>query len=621
MNIDIGGKNKIFNAVLNIKELIWYGFGLLLLIFTPFVFVKMLFACYAILVKNKKELFAFGKIDAGFRVWYDKIAKDFYQYGRGGHSWDDGLGLTLGARAYNNWATYYLVRVLGQLKLAMLGYLLWSMVVIGFASYTDIYTFLLLSLLLPLSPLIVQMYTQLNKPELFWWFLVPFIAYFGFSEFALAAGLLWSVMAMVNAASAFLVAVSIMVSAFLAQIFIFDSFYLASMLILGSFPGAVKLLLRLINMWQSGYLNVIANEQKGLWNRGFFDLSDEFVTYSIFMLSIWCSVANLGYSWVLFIIIGFPALAIYYMNWRFIYLNDKQSFLMLYVVYSLGLSYFSNSFGGFVFGSILTLNSIWIPTGQIGKLRGTKLVVSILSDIVKTYPYQKIINIDLCNADPLAKSFDVIPENSRILFVLSDRLRSSRYRPWIEMARFKLVEKRISLINDIYGGMQTDKLDSVAMSVSGDDKMDSSIKECLTLLSIDYVITVEETSFLNISRNNMFSLLHLSDGYSQFFNGMTKVGVFQYQTESSVSVKGALLHSVSPIIESDHVIFDVAAKGRHVIPYIYNDNIYLNDDQGRQLEIESVNISALGDLEFCMVDFWNPGTYTLNSKKRLWPTI
>ena len=61
-----------------------------------------------------RDFWAFSRMDAGFRPWYTKIANDYNSQGRFGYVWDDGLGMPLGVRIYNNWGTYKLLHLLGQ---------------------------------------------------------------------------------------------------------------------------------------------------------------------------------------------------------------------------------------------------------------------------------------------------------------------------------------------------------------------------------------------------------------------------------------------------------------------------------------------------------------------------
>lgn len=70
------------------------------------------------------DFWAFSQIDAAFRPWYSEIARDYHTQGRFGYVWDDGLGMSLDVRIYNNLTTYKLLHWLGARRMMASGYLL-----------------------------------------------------------------------------------------------------------------------------------------------------------------------------------------------------------------------------------------------------------------------------------------------------------------------------------------------------------------------------------------------------------------------------------------------------------------------------------------------------------------
>ena len=125
-----------------------------------------------------RDFWAFNRSDAGFRPWYTKIANDYHSQGRFGYVWDDGLGMPLGVRIYNNWGTYKLLHLLGHRWMMALGYVLMILAIIILVSlHFGILIGILAGVIAAGSPLLIVSYTHFGKPEMFWWaFTIPVIS-------------------------------------------------------------------------------------------------------------------------------------------------------------------------------------------------------------------------------------------------------------------------------------------------------------------------------------------------------------------------------------------------------------------------------------------------------------
>jgi hypothetical protein len=209
--------------------------------------------------ENGVSLWAFGHLDPRFISWYEKISSDFKLRGRFGYAFDDGLGLTLADRAYNNWGTYFLFGLLGRRRFALLTFS--SFLAALWWSLTPLVSFPVagaLALLCMASPLFLG--TIFNKPEMLWWSLGIVATSLLLQSNYLYAGLLWSFIALANASVATLLFLFIALPATLRATHD-GSFWL---LAIGALPGAIKLLVRLVHMWGTGFASRMGVEQSKL---------------------------------------------------------------------------------------------------------------------------------------------------------------------------------------------------------------------------------------------------------------------------------------------------------------------------------------------------------------------
>jgi hypothetical protein len=599
------------------REIIYFFIGFFYFIFSillsPFNLINLL----KVMLGEKNKYYAFSEIDAGFRTWYNKIAYDFKAFNRAGYSWDDGIGLSLASRAYNNQATYFLTEKIGQLRLAIYGRILWVSSVVALLVSTDQYEMkvvLVTSVLLFFSPLISQIYTLLGKPEVFWWFFVPPLAYFCFSDTPIVAAIIWSILAFVNAPSAFLVALTIMFSSFLFQAVseqynLFDMAYF----VLLCLPGVIKLVLRLRFMIKTKYLSIIGNEQKGLWKRGWLDFSQEWLSYSILAASLYFSILSAGFPVWYFVLFFGPVAALYYLNWRLIYLNDVQSFFILFLSYAIGVAIVFQSNEGLLISCLYFFKVFLIPKSTYVMLcvreRNIEEVVSLffgvfsLSSLLKTSDYRE---------EPLIRAFDDIPENSRIVILTEARLRSSKFRKQIETLRFNLLEKRITQVNDCYGTMQSNDIAQFTTEKFIKDATKEQLDEMedlLKLLQVGYLVTFDEDCAETLIKNGMFSL----SGENAYFEGTSQFSHYDLK----IIVLKCNFYCLDFVICGSDIKFIAPSSGEFILPFSFYS--YLNirhegDSKARKMEEYIVEGK---DLVLCKTELREGLIYIISCEKAL----
>ncbi len=221
---------------------------------------------------SNREFWAFSKNDARFRSWYNKITGDYAVRGRFGYAWDDGLGIVLGPRIYNNTATYKLLDRLGTRNMMALGYtLMISGVVFMAVQVFSPLTAAIAGILLAGAPLVISLYTHNGKPEIFWHGFIPIWIYLIFTlpgglEQGVLTGSIWSFLAFVN------LSVSVICGLMLAPVILFLSLDSGNFLVLlaAVLPGAIKIGLRFSCMIRYRFFSRLVKEQSRLsidgWN-------------------------------------------------------------------------------------------------------------------------------------------------------------------------------------------------------------------------------------------------------------------------------------------------------------------------------------------------------------------
>ena len=514
-----------------------------------------------------------------------------------GYSWNDGLGLSLASRAYNNWATYFLVFKFGQLRLVVLAYICWltAIVVVGY-EYLSMEVFVIITFFM-LSPLLIQSYFNLGKPEVVWWFLIPLVAFYSLSHNFYIAALIWSVIAMVNAAMAFLIAI-ILISPMMLISVVNDGFSIDLIVaVFFLFPGLLKLCFRLLYMYNSGFLKIIGNEQKGLWKKGWLDFSSDFVTYFIVICSLYLLFYE-RFGSISFAIYALFMLVPYYLNFRLVYLNDYQSYFIIFLSSLIAFSLSLESNEALFVSCLLAFRIVFVPSDISMVFKTSSNLSSIIKsffDVSKTFPFKDLIECKDLEIKPLYKVFESLKSSSRILIITETKLRQSIYRKEIEISRSKIISKDIFLLNDMYGGMQSRFISDFdankLMSLDSNDVIRS-----FELLLIDNLITFDHSVVEYLCSTNRFVLTPLAiDGdyyVLEFLHSEPEVSIV-----CSAKGKFTFLSNVS---------------GEVIIPFYFERSMSVKDECENVIDYKPSNeVPVFPDVSFFKVKVEKNKFYTI----------
>lgn len=394
---------------------------------------------------SNREFWAFSKVDAGFRPWYNKIANDYKERGRFGYAWDDGLGIALGPRIYNNWMTYLILRIFGTRSMMALGYIgiLAAIAIIASNVFSPLIG-ISFTLLLAASPLLISLYTHMGKPEIFWHALIPLWVYFIFTspvslEQVLIVGLTWSFIAFVN------VSVPVICGLMLAPVILFlyfESPYF-SILIAAFVPGIIKIILRVLYMIRDGFFSRVAKEQSRLSIDRFYFSIEESKWIIPFVLSIiLASAQSLSYEKGALLLVA--VIFIYWINGRngrIVKLNDFIN--MNSILGSIAIGY------ALACGSITGLIAILIFYYALPSSCDYPIQSKNFLTVFRSFPAFNPIAFPF--PQPLKEFFDHIPNNSRIVSESDGDPRTQslfkRFWQWTEEF-FPL--RHIDVVNEMY---------------------------------------------------------------------------------------------------------------------------------------------------------------------------
>jgi len=525
------------------------------------------------------DFFAFGWTDAFIRVWYNKIANDISQYGRFGYAWDDSLGLPLGPRIYNNFATYRLLKWLGTRNLMCIGYL--TSLTLILLTATQAFGLIIASAILVLfaaSPLFVLGYTLLGKPEIFWWGTAGLMFYLVLQGNILYASFLWSLLAFANVPVALL------------SFFVFGTttltlaiqYGLLDNLIIGCFLGVGKILFRSYQMWRSGFLGKLVTEQSGLWKRPWLHVQSEVLILWPFVIALLSSLWMVEkVSPLLALIIS--GCSFFFINWRIIYLNDTQSF------------------------KFVLFFSAWAYVSSCANIGGALILLFFAyQPIVNHCGIDKLIPIKKPDIDNnfFVKLTALLKANSRILIYYPGRIRESgALRSFIEWLKFFFVGKHVSIVNDMYLPIICKPLASkVQKKLQGTKNQLNKISNLFETLAIRYVIgfTWED---VNAATKGRFSLVgkipkKIFPNYflkTKWYEKIDGIALLEYKGEKEFVTNAA---GVQRIGQKLH--FYPLRKKEHQIKIPFNSKFICLQD-GKQLPITSYKPYADIDCYFMKV--------------------
>lgn len=433
------------------------------------------------------DLWAFREMDAGFRPWYNKVARDYYTQGRFGYGWDDGLGVPLGPRIYSNWVTYRLLHWLGLRRLLAIGYLMLLISSAGLCGwYFGPWVGVAIGVLMAGSPLIAVSYT-VAKPEVFWWGPAVLFVFAAFSGKGLLAGLLWSILAFAN------LPVSAMLAMLLGPALFFSSLSSNSFfgLIIGVLPGAIKCALRIIHMWRSGFLMSVVSEQSRLWKRPWHPISFEYAWWFPFILS----VAASCYTSQQFITGGLIlifAVGLHWANYRIIFMNDERSFHLVFMAIGLGYAVAARSIAG-LYGIIffaychppIYYEAVWQKCWPDWR-NAWQLIKS----------YLEVAPMRLPQPAPLIRFLNQIPDGARFLMESDGDYRTgSRFRRFLQWTDEILPHRQVDLVNELITRVVEPELSVRYLNHFNASKMNAQVMgQICQVLGVSHVVAFTEAT-------------------------------------------------------------------------------------------------------------------------------
>jgi hypothetical protein len=411
-----------------------------------------------------RDFLAFTSVDAAFRGWYEKIACDLRESGRFGIVWDDGFGTPLGTRFYNNYATYRLYAALGPRLYAATSFAAFIasvMLAIGWRG-DDWVLAAVVAVLIAASPLFIVSQIHLGKPEILWWFAVPWLVIACATRQFAVAGLLFSAIALVNFTVAFFAGITTVaaVVALLPQ--------QEELLILGlaMAPGVLKTALRLVPFLRAGALRGLAREQadvvKGdsprLAAKLRSALTPGFVLHiATFAVALLLTARGMPSPFLL-IVAGVAAI-VFLFNQSVLYVNDVQSFRMwhlsLLVAFAAGDPSWLAAAGLAVFTYVDPMFAgAGVPRVQLDRYEGLLRAVAARGrealTYLRTFPELGVVRRSVVAA-PVLELFERVPDGARVAVELqtTDRM-AGGFRVFLLACDHVLPKRGIEIVPDEY---------------------------------------------------------------------------------------------------------------------------------------------------------------------------
>jgi len=542
-----------------------------------------------------KDFWAFGSSDAGFRPWYNKIARDYHSQGRFGYVWDDGLGMSLGARIYNNLATYKLLYWFGTRRMMALGYLLMILTTILVTNWGfGLWIGLLVGILVAGSPLIVGAYTHLGKPDVFWWSLAIPVTFAVFSGNALLAGLLWSAAAWLS------LSVSVMLILLLGLVLLVTMALPGdlSALLLGFTPGMVKHGIRGFYMWRAGFMISLKSEQSRLWKRPLYPAIDELLMWFPFGLSVLVS-AYLSKDMLVGGLIVFAGIGLYWANFRIIYFSDAQSFHLAFWVIGLCYVVKTESLTGLLLMLLLVYSrarTCGIPICEDECSDATDPWQRRLYNswkIMQNYP--SLVPALIPKPNELINFFMNIPDGSRVIAESDgDPRTASKFRNFWQWSEEILPFRQVDLVNEIYThGVEPELVDRYLTRFNAEQMTSQEMGEVCKVLGVSYVVVHTITTMESLKGAGYHYVAHIDMSPLTHFRQIVHtppVTLSLLRNPSAVAVIEPASHWVR---RGNELIWEAKAGQIYMIRYRFHSE-FKAQQQGKMLAVKPVQ--PIGEL-------------------------
>ena len=565
---------------------------------------------------SDNDFWAFGKIDARFRSWYNKIARDYRTLGRFGYAWDDGLGMPLGSRIYNNYITYLILDKLGTRRMNALGLvqMLLIMMILGFYQF-GICTAVGIGIVAIASPLIVYSYTHLGKPESFWYGFGLLFIFLSFSGKSLLAGICWSIIAFVS------LPLSVMLSiisgpALLFNLFQFDN---VAYFLIGAIPGAIKHFFSFFYIWRSGFLFNLVKEQSRLWKLSWLPSITELTWWIPLGLSIIISAYE-SHQLLIGSILLVCAILLGWINFRIIFLNDHQSFYLTYWVVGLGFAMYTQSYFGLLFMILMIYNRLDLFGIPVNSLLFGSSTLSLKSKLeyfksqFEKFPFLSPTRLPF-EPDLLA-FFSHIPNGHRFIFEPDgDPRTESKYKYFLQWTEEFLPKRKIDLVNEIYTRLvEPELVDKYLVNMMGGKIDDEDIIELCHKLGASFIIAYRKNTIKKLQKIGFQKITEVELGRLDAFRKIIETPpekLILFHSPASYSI----VEPSTELIRSRNKISWCAKAGEtYIIKYRYHSNFTAY--QGSKF-LPVLSFSPFNDLPLKFMKVCTPenGSVTLQFRK------
>lgn len=561
-----------------------------------------------------RDFWAFGSRDAGFRPWYNKIARDYKIQGRFGFAWDDGLGMPLGDRIYNNLATYWLLGKLGVRRMMLIGFLLmnvFSVLTIGWA-FGSCWALITL-LFIAGSPIIISSFTHIGKPEMFWWgFAIPIILAV-FSNNALIAGLLWSFLAFVN------LSVSVLLVFLLGIPALFKVYFAGELplLLLCAFPGIVKLGIRGIYMLRTGFLANLSSEQARIWKRPWYPTGRELIIFSPFVFSILVTAID-AQAVPLGAVLLMCCIGLLWINYRLFYMSDIHSLYLAFWVIALCFSCIYSSYYGLALIITFLYTSprfCMFPTPAINECpecpkrnftmrlqHFCRTTFHYLRDYPSLKPMQHL------KPEELMFFFNTIPEKTRILVESDGDMRTqSQLRSLWQWTEEFLPLRQIDIANEMYTRLvEPELVDNYLTKFCSREMNPKKMLSLCNALGVSYIIafssaTIEALENAGFNKISAVDMAHLNEFCQIVRTPPLKLTLLKSPYDTAVVEPSTVWER-----QGNEIFIQAQSNEMYTIRYRYNSQFRAFQD-GYQLSINPIKPIEDIPLQFMKVKAKNDG--------------
>jgi len=565
-----------------------------------------------------KDFWAFSRVDAGFRPWYTKIARDYETQGRFGYVWDDGLGMPLGVRIYNNLGTYKILYWLGHRRMMALGYTLMLLSnVILVSSHFGLLIGVLTGLIAAGSPLLIASYTHFGKPEMFWWaFTIPVI-YLGLAGQGLWAGLGWSILTVFNLSVSYMI-ILLLGPALLIALFLHGTLLVG---LAGVIPGIGKNIIRLTYMWRSGFMGRITSEQARLWKRPLRPQISELILWFPFLLSV-ALATYVSASPIVGIFIIIFGIGVNWFNYRVIYLNDPQSFNIAFWVIGLVFACISHSLCALLAIALMlyvnpNLYGFPLPEAETNPdMDKLERWMSNVNKAMRIFP--ALAPLSLPRPTELMHFFDQIPNGARLIAESDgDPRTKSRFRAFWQWTEEFLPARQIDLVSEMYTrAVEPELVDKYLTPFNAQQMTLDEMKRICQTLGVSYIVTytketaalLEEAGYHSIASVNLATL----DDFLAAIANVPPVELNLFKISTSETI---IAPAVSWSLKANELTWSAHANQAYVIRYRYSPEFRAYQN-GQALAVTPIKPMSDLPLRFMQVTAVMDGPITLKFHPR-----